>query len=152
MISIRACSVAEIESASSFKDLLAEYAGESAIEGLPPPSARMPFYYALEKTGAFSVYGAFEEEDLIGFITVLTSVLPHYSTTVAVTESFFVASQHRDTGAGLKLLREAEDYAKERGSPGLLVAAPAGGSLAMVLPGIGYVETTRAFFRKFGNE
>lgn len=148
---IRKCSIAEMESAPNIHELLDEYAAESSIEGLPPPSAKIGIYKHLEKTGALYVLGAFLDDFLVGYITILSPVLPHYSTIVAVAESFFVAKAHRKIGAGLKLLREAEDYASSLGSPGLLVSAPFGGNLAEVLPHIGYAETNRVFFKGFGN-
>ena len=70
----------------------------------------------------------------------------------AITESFFVAKVHRDSGAGLKLLRAAEQKARALGSPGLLVSAPFGGTLVQVLPRAGYTETNRVFFKGWADE
>ena len=149
MVDIRGTTIAEMEAAPNMTALLDEYAAESAIKGLPAPAAKAEAYKDLERVGALYAIGAFLDGLLIGYITVLTPILPHYSAIVAVTESFFVAKEHRKTGAGLKLLREAEDYAKAVGSPGLLVSAPLGGSLAEVLGGVGYAETSRVFFKGF---
>ncbi len=147
---IRASTVAELEAAPAFPDLLAEYAAESAIEGLPPPSAKMETYHHLERSGFLHVLAAWAGDTLAGFITVLAAPLPHYGRTVAVSESFFVAQEHRGTGAGLKLLRAAEALAAKLGSPGLLVSAPYAGDLFKVLPRVGYVETNRVFFKAVG--
>lgn len=149
---IRPCTVAELEAAPTFADMLAEYAAESAIEGMPPPSARMETYHALSDMGALHVLAAWAGDTLAGFITVLAAPLPHYGRTVAVSESFFVAKAHRSTGAGLKLLHAAEDRARELGSPGLLVSAPFEGDLFKVLPRVGYAETNRVFFKKVSND
>lgn len=151
-IVIRKCTIAELESAPNISEILAEYSVESSIKGLPHPSAKVEMYKHLESIGTLITYGAFLDKELIGYITVLSPVMPHYSIIIAVTESFFVAKAHRKTGAGLKLLHEAEGYAKEVGSPGLLVSAPFGGNLAEVLPHIGYSETNRVFFKGFSNE
>lgn len=145
---IQKSTVAELEAAPNIAALLAEYASESAIAGLPPPSAKVETYRHLESVGMLHVLSAISDGELIGFITVLASALPHYSATVAVSESFFVAKAHRNTGAGLKLLRAAENKARELGSPGLLVSAPYGGDLFKVLPRVGYSETNRVFFKK----
>ena len=149
---IRSSTVAELEAAPTFADMLAEYAAESAIEGMPPPSARMETYRALSAMGALHVLAAWAGDTLAGFITVLAAPLPHYGRTVAVSESFFVAKAHRSTGAGLKLLHAAEDRARELGSPGLLVSAPFEGDLFKVLPRVGYAETNRVFFKKVSHE
>lgn len=148
---IRASTVAELEAAPTFAALLAEYATESAVDGLPPPSAKMETYRALNEMGALHVLAVWHDDTLAGFITILAAPLPHYGRTVAVSESFFVAKAHRSTGAGLKLLRAAEDKAREMGSPGLLVSAPFAGRLFEVLPRVGYAEVGRTFFKKVNN-
>lgn len=144
-------SVAALECNPDLASLLAEYAAESAIAGLPPPAVRMDSYRELERLGLLRVLSAMHEGRLIGFLTLLAPVLPHYGVVVAVSESFFVARAHRGTGAGLKLLRLAEDLAREAGSPGLLVSAPFEGALFKVLPRIGYSETNRVFFKRIGD-
>ena len=151
-LSLKECSIEEIEGFPNFADILEEYAAESSISGLPHPSAKMDMYRQLVAVGALHVICAFKDETFIGFITVLTSIIPHYSTTVATTESFFVAKEYRSTGAGMKLLREAEAHAKEKGVRGILVSAPINGVLAEVLPHTGYTETNRVFFRRFSYE
>jgi len=148
---VLANTVAELEAAATFAALLAEYAAESAIAGLPPPEARMPSYRHLESLGLLHVLGAWNDGELIGFITMVVPVLPHYGVAVAVSESFFVAKAHRATMAGLRLLGEAETKAHELGSPGLLVSAPYAGKLFELLPRLGYVETNRVFFKRVGS-
>ena len=144
---IRVCKAIEI---LENQEILDEYGDECHIDGLPNPSAKKDMYLEMERSGALHTIGAFLENTVIGFVTVLAPIVPHYGVLVAVTESFFVAKEHRKTGAGLRLLRAAEQYAKERGSPGLLISAPFGGSLAEVLSRMDdYVETNRVFFRKF---
>lgn len=147
MLLVKSCSVAELDAASNMLELLEEYAAEAAIGGLPHPSVKKEAYYYLESVGGIATFGAFLDDILIGFITVLAPEMPHYSAKVAVGESFFVAKAHRKTGAGLRLLHAAENYAKASGSLGLLVSAPFGGNLAEVLPHVGYIETNRVFFK-----
>lgn len=147
-MNVQRSSVAELERDPDLAALLAEYAAESAIAGMPPPAAKMDSYRELEALGLLQVLSARREGRLIGFLTLLAPVLPHYGVAVAVSESFFVARADRGTGAGLKLLRSAEDIARHLGSPGLLVSAPYEGDLFQVLPRIGYAETNRVFFKK----
>lgn len=149
---IRHCTISEMEAAPNIMALLDEYAAESSIAGLPHPSVKVETYKHLESTGAIYPIGAFIGGKLIGFVTVLSPVLPHYNVCVAVAESFFVSKEHRGSGAGLKLLHSAQERTKEVGACGLLVSAPMGGDLAEVLPRVGYTETNRVFFRSFSNE
>lgn len=148
---IRKCTIADLENASNISEILEEYAAESAIKGLPHPFAKVDTYKYLETTGAIYPIGAFFDDLLIGYIIVLSPILPHYSVRIAVGESFFVSKAHRKTGAGLKLLHAAEDYAKEATAVGILISAPFGGNLADVLPHVGYTETNRVFFRSLDN-
>ena len=149
---VRHCTISEMEAAPNIMELLEEYAAESSISGLPHPSAKVDMYKHLEIMGEIYPIGAFLGDMLIGFITVLAPVLPHYSARVAVAESFFVSKEYRSSGAGLKLLHAAQNRTKEANACGLLVSAPLGGDLAEVLPHVGYTETNRVFFRSFGNE
>jgi len=109
-------------------------------------------YKYLESTKAIHVMGAFFNDIFIGYMITFAPILPHYSVRVAVCESLFVCKEYRKTGAGLKLLRDAEDYAKGAGGCGILISAPFGGNLAEVLPHVGYAETNRVFFRSFNDE
>lgn len=132
---------------TNLPEILEEYSKELIVKGAPPACAKMELYHQLEAAGVLQCFGAFLYDALVGFVTVLITVLPHYGVTMAVTESYFVIQEFRGTGAGLKLLRHAESYAKEKGSPCLLVSAPASGTLAAVLPHVGYIETNKVFFR-----
>jgi GNAT superfamily N-acetyltransferase len=145
---IAGSTIAEIMEDQAFAGLVAEYASESAIDGLPPPAAQLATYRQLESSGALHALAARYDGSLVGFVTLLAPVLPHYGVTVAVSESFFVARARRRTGAGLALLRAAEALARRLGSPGLLVGAPSGGALARILPRRGYRETNRVFFKR----
>lgn len=148
-LTIQKCTAQEILLNPLFPSLRCEYAHESAIAGLPDPSEKMEMYLAMDGYGVLQLYGAFmPSQTLVGFVAVLAPVLPHYGVTIAVCESLFVASAHRKTGAGMRLIRTAEQHAKEICSPGLLVSAPLGGRLATILPRIGYSETNRVFLKR----
>lgn len=142
------CTVAALVGMPAFPALIEEYGQESAIEGLPPPSARLDIYAALEERGMLHCLWAVEDRELAGFITIVAPTNPHYGKPIAVSESFFVAKRWRPSLAGLKLLVAAEDKARELGVPGLLVTAPMGSRLADLLPKMGFRETNRAFFKR----
>lgn len=149
---IKKVTFAELQGNENFNTLIDEYAEEAKIVGLPPINIKVDLYQHYENMGAMYIIGAFFKDKLIGFAALLSPVLPHFSKLVTVGESLFVAKEYRKTGAGLKLIRASEDYAEKRGSPGLLLSAPTGGSLAELLPHAGYVETNRVFFKKVNNE
>ena len=146
-LSIRKCTVSEIVNAPPFPALIKEYGDECAISGLPHPETRIPTYYQLEATGAFDAFGAYEHNDLIGFISMLEYPSAHYGVPVGASESFFVAKDKRGTGAGAMLRKAIKIRAAERGLKGVLLTAPVNGPLADVLEkSDDCVETHRVFF------
>ena len=90
---------------------------KSLIDGMPPPAPDWDAYAALEAAGLLHGFAASVDGELVGFIAVLAAKLPRYAEPIAVSESFFVAKAHRRTGAGLRLLRAAEDKARDAGLP-----------------------------------
>lgn len=150
MIEIRTVSIEDVLSDPALKGLLEEYGREVAFENGPEPSPDFDRYKVLEKSGMFHVLGCYDGEALIGFMTVLTTVLPHWGRMMGVSESYFVPVACRKTGAGLALLREGEKLAHKLGAQYFLVSAPVGGRLAEVLPHVGYDETNRVFLKGLG--
>lgn len=144
---VREVGVDDILGAPAFPALIEEYAAESKIDGMPHPRIKLETYRQYESSGMLHCFAADVDLDLVGFITVIAPVLPHYSVPVAVVESFFLAARYRASFLGLRLLATAEKRAAEVGSPGLLVCAPFGGKLFELLPKCGYVETNRVFFK-----
>jgi GNAT superfamily N-acetyltransferase len=134
MLTIKPLTIAQFFDDPAAAELLAEYADECALAGLPSPEPHRQIYEVLERTGAVTLLAAYEDGGpLVGFCALLVSMNPHYSQILGATESLFVAKAHRKTGAGLRLLREAEAQARAKGALGLLVSAPFGGDLAAVL-------------------
>lgn len=149
-VTIRPLTVEQFERESNGPALLAEYEAESANKRLPPAAANMELFRAIETSGAMFAAGAYREDQLIGFVVVISTKLPHYGVLFSTTQSFFVASEHRHTGAGVKLLRAAEEHAKDIGSPGLFISAPVGGVLVDVLSHSRHYSFTNAvFYRSF---
>lgn len=147
-IEIKRCPLAEIIDAPELPALLAEYGAESANHEIGPINPQFATYLGMESAGLLHALSArLADGQLVGFMLLLTPVLPHFGRCVAVSESFFVASEHRGTGAGLRLLRAAEDLARSAGAVGLMASAPVGGQLAQVLPGIGYRDASHVFFK-----
>lgn len=148
MTTIRRITFNELCGDPEFQKLVDEYADESAIKGMPEKNPDSNAYQTMERLGMQHFFAAYDDETLVGFVTVLVTPVPHYSCKMGSTESFFVAKEYRKTGLGLRLLREAEACAIEHGAAGFFVSAPSGGRLADVMPRIkGYRETNRVFFR-----
>lgn len=147
MIEVRPCTVAEIFAAPNIGRLMEEYAQESAIPEVGEPNVRRDLYAQMEAAGALHAFGSWRDGELIGFLSVVVSVLPHLGRPVASTESFFVSPRNRAGAAGLRMLKVAEDKARDLGAIVLFVWAPRNGRLARLLPGKKYRETHTAFVR-----
>lgn len=149
MLTIQDSTVAQLEAAPTFKALLDEYGAESAIAGLPPPSAEMERYRVLEGVGVLHVISATFDDELIGLATVLYAPLPHYAgAAVAASESIFVRPARRNTGAGLRLIKAAERKAAALGCENFMPSAPVGSDLERVLSRLGYRPTNTVFLKK----
>jgi GNAT superfamily N-acetyltransferase len=145
---IKSISVQDLENDSDILALLAAYAEESSIDGMPPTNPQISFYKQLESTGVLKAFAAYEDDTLIGFLFLLWSFIPHYGVKIASTESYYVLPSYRKSGAGMKLLRQAEQCAAEIGCAGFFVSAPFDGKLAQVMEAMPhYRETNRVFFR-----
>jgi len=144
---IRTCTVAELEKAGALPELLAAYGDESRIPEFGEVNACFETYQSMEASGALHIIGAFAP-GLVGLASLLVYGLPHYAgRRICAMESFFVAPHARKNGVGIKLLRTAEIRAHELGATALMVSAPVGGRLAMVLPRSGYRETNQVFLK-----
>jgi len=130
--------------------LVDEYAVECGNSGIGKPSMQVDTYRMLEAAGALKILAAHHDGELVGFLFYLLTVLPHYGKRVAVSESFFVAHAHRDTGAGLALLKAAEGSALEAGATGLLMSAPVDGPLESLLAAKRYENTNSVWFKRLG--
>ncbi|HSV48350.1 MAG TPA: GNAT family N-acetyltransferase [Ramlibacter sp.] len=145
-VSIRPITVAEVQAAPGIDALLAEYAAESATNGMGQAIPQWPIYQAMEAAGFCHILGAECDGKLVGLLVMMCAVLPHYGQLTATSESYFVAAEHRKTGAGLALFREAKRVAQGLGCAGLFISAPVGGRLTDVMAGLGMRHTNDVFF------
>lgn len=146
-ITVKTCTVDTMENDRCFTALINGYAEESVIPELGKANPQLGMYRKLESAGVLTVIAAYREEILQGFIAFVVLPSPHQGATIATVQSFYVHPEYRKQGAGLKLLREAERIAKEKGAIGVFVSAPLGGKLASVLPRKGYRPTNLSFFK-----
>jgi hypothetical protein len=120
---VKPVSVADVENAPNVTALLDEYASYSLPE-LPHPNTKFDVYHHLESIDALRVFGAFDGDKLVGFITVLLPTSSHYGFCVPVTESFFVSKEYRASGAARKLIDAARLSSKNFGANGLVIVLP----------------------------
>ena len=147
-VTILPVSYAVILDAPNIPDLLHVYAEECLV---PDAEPQRQLYAAMEQAGAVQCFAAYFDSLLIGFISVLRTIVPHDGHLIAGVESFFVDPAHRSTGAGLMLLAAAELYAADSGCRCLLASARLGSVLDIVLSRRTGYEHTHAQYTRWLN-
>ncbi len=147
---IRQITLEELTSAPEFDDLAEAYRVEAAIDDLPMPTYEAHIYRSMEAAGLLHILSAHQGDRLIGFLSLIVSVLPHYGMTCATAESYFVDARHRRGGAGIKLLRKAESLSEELGAGGLLLSARTDRPPSVILPRSGHAPANTVYYWRPG--
>jgi GNAT superfamily N-acetyltransferase len=128
--------VADLFSAPNSADLHRSYATECLVPNAQPQFA---IYSAMEQAGVLKCFAAYvypqsdNQPVLIGFLSLLCTVMPHNGKRWATVESVFVDPVYRSTGAGNSLLDHAERYAQDSGCLGITGTARVGSAFDTVL-------------------
>lgn len=113
--------------------LLAEYADECSLPELGMFSPQRDLYERMEAFGSLECFGVHEGAALVGFISLITYVLPHYGKLITTTESIFLSKRYPSGRSGLKMLNFIEDFARAKGSISVLYTAPVGSRFSALL-------------------
>jgi ribosomal protein S18 acetylase RimI-like enzyme len=163
LIEIRKCGVAEILDVGDAQGLIANYAEECLI---PDAAPQRWMYLAMEETGVLTCFGAFtgdglsgstgrstepspRAQQLVGFVSVIVSVMPHHGKKVATVESLYADPVYRESGAGNLLMAEAERHAREAGCVCLTYTARVGSRLETILALRAGCERSHEMFTKW---
>lgn len=103
-------------------------------------------YEAMEATGLMQTFGSYEGNELVGFATILIYVLPHYGRQIATVESLFVAKKYRVGSTGRELMKNIEEYAREKKCKVILYSAPTGSRLERLLNALRPYRRTNSIF------
>lgn len=128
------------------KALLEEYAAECSIPELGPINPQAAMYEEREAVGMAQMFGAYRDGKMVGFASLLTTILPHYGCKAATLESLFISSDARASGAGSMMMAVIEGFAKQAGCVAILYSAPAGGQLERLLSLKSAYSCTSAIF------
>lgn len=120
---MRPMTVAEFFERPEANDIIAEYTAESGNPDLGSAMPSQQQYEQMESSGILSVLGAFEGDSLVGFVSVVVTMYPHFGKLVGSVESIWLRKNKRAGGAGLRLLKAAFANAKERGAVGCYLGA-----------------------------
>lgn len=116
-----------------YEQTFREYRDECSNTELGLAVADERAYRALTTAGTLCTGAAFRDGELVGFINVLTTAIPHYAgKRVGTVESLFLRKSERKGRAGLRLIAWAKAFASAQGCSALLISAPAGSSLERI--------------------
>lgn len=129
--------VASIEEAGPLlREHWEEVAKNKAVMVLKP---NVPAYRMLEQMGSLISLGAFDGDRMVGYsVTICTAHLHYADLVYASNDVIFVAGTHRSGPAGVRLMRETEKRAKDRGARLMLWHAKPDTALDRILPRMGY--------------
>lgn len=144
---IRELPFAKLEAEYGFAALVEEYYTEAGNPGLPRPKYDSAQYRKLCQLGLMHTFAAMSDGVLLGFMMLIVTELPKYSLPIATLDTIFVGKAYRMSGAGVRLLKQAEAVTAARGCSWMLASSPSEGHLADVLPRLGYVESNRIFLK-----
>lgn len=126
--------------------LIQEYAAECCI---PDAEPQPHIYAAMEQAGALECFGAYIDDALVGFVSVVSSIMPHNGKRIATIESIYAAPEHRDSGAGTALMDAAEEFSATSGCIVLIYTARVGSALEKVLSRRSGCSRSHAMFSRW---
>jgi GNAT superfamily N-acetyltransferase len=100
---------------------------------MPDYAPQRQMYAAMENSGALHCFGAYANDVLVGFVSVVTDAMPHNGKRTATIESLFALPSHRKLGTGDALLSAAEAFAGVSGFNPLSYTARKGSALEKIL-------------------
>jgi hypothetical protein len=109
------------------------YINESRINSIETTEPSKEHYYALVNSGSFNMVGVFDGDNIVGFGTLVTSIIPKHGILASTVDSIFLLDEYRDTGYGIKILDRLKDISNDRGSVVMLISSPVGSKLDKLL-------------------
>lgn len=122
--------------------LFAAYAEECSIPSIGKPDPQPEIYQMMEDSGLMKCFGLYDGPQIVGFASVLITVLPHYGKQVATSESLFVDRKYRKSFGSGKLFSAVEAFAGASGCIAIMFIAPEGSEFAEFLDGREEYERT----------
>lgn len=103
-------------------------------------------YRALEDAECLNVIAVTYNGELVGFCTVMVVPSLHSDGNyIGTAESLFLAKEHRVGRLPVRLIRKAQEVARDKGADVFYVSAPVGGPLERLLPSLNYTPANTLF-------
>ena len=129
-----------------FREHYDEVARNKRVMVLKPDWLR---YKALEQMDSLLMLAAWKDSMLVGYAASFIVTHLHYSDMLYVqNDVLFVAREHRNSRLGMRLIRETERIAADRGADLVMWHAKEATALAQILPRLGYGVQDIVFSRE----
>ena len=103
-----------------------------------PCAPDVPRFEMLEQAGVLLMLGVFVHGELVGYSINIFARHLHYEFMLMQNDALFLLPEHRQGRVGLRLLRETERLARERGAVYMVWHAKPNTALDAMLPKMGY--------------
>lgn len=130
-----------------FDEVVADYCNESGNPDLGSAMPTLEWYQRMEDAGLFQCCAAFDADRLVGIVTVVVTLYPHFGKLVGSVESIWLHKDYRKGVAGLRLINEAKRVAKDMGAVGVYFGARDGSRLARLYERI-FTPMNRLYWTK----
>lgn len=120
------------EAVGIVKPLLQQNFDESGLPGARFKLHELTYQALADNRAGFAIV-AFDDNGVVGFVSVFMSVHPHTSEIVATNDSVYVLPSHRLTSVGGQLMIRAERESRLRGSTCFLWQVPGGSDIDKAL-------------------
>ena len=118
--------IKELLDSEEAPELFKLYSDEAQSSTVSTPfNPNYEMYLQLEDMGILDACIILTEDNkIVGFATMLTTVMPHYSATASTIESIFIMKEYRGNNNFKNLLNRLIDTAKTKNSVNLFVSTP----------------------------
>lgn len=123
---LKEVSVGTIFESPEFGQIVEDYRNESGNPDLGEAVPSREFYERMASAGALRCVVAYDGSRIVGIVLVVATIYPHFGKTVASVESLWLDRSHRAGGSGLKLIRKAQEVARDMGAAGIYYGARVG--------------------------
>ena len=139
--------VSQIFAHKDFSKVVEAYCSESGNPDLGSAMPSLEWYERMEGAGLFRICGAFDDDRLVGVVSVTAVFYPHFGKVVASCESIWLDKDYRKGTTGLRLINKAKAMAKEMGAVGIYFGAREDSRLSQMYERM-FVPMNRLYWKK----
>ncbi len=110
------------------------------------------FYDKIEATGMHYIIAAYDQEKLIGYMSMFIAPSPHTGTLHATTDVMFVHPEYRNKNIGKELIKSSEQEAKRRNAEHIMVTFKNNVDHSKLVDGLDYYNYETIYSKYIGKK